>query len=69
MASTTTERAGGILNLSPRQVRRYIADGTITVLRRANEKDRKRLGCPANTWILDGDSVLKLKRARRKAGL
>lgn len=69
MAATTTEKAAARLDLSQRQVRRLIAQGDLTPLRRANAKDRKRLGCPANSWIIDGDSVLALKRSRRKAGL
>lgn len=68
MAATTTEQAAARLDLSPRQVRRLIDEGKLTPLRRANTKDRARTRCPANAWMIDGDSVLKLKRARKAAG-
>jgi hypothetical protein len=68
MAATTTEQAAARLDLSPRQVRRLIDEGDLTTLRRANAKDRKRTGCAPNAWMIDGDSVLKLKRARKAAG-
>jgi hypothetical protein len=68
MASTTTEKAAARLDLSERQVRRLVQQKKLKLLRRPSAKDRQRLGCAANAHLIDGDSVLALKRARRKAG-
>jgi hypothetical protein len=69
MAATTTEQAAARLDLSARQVRRLIQEGQLKPLRRATPADRRRTGCAPNAWMIDGDSVLKLKRARKAAGL
>lgn len=68
MAATTTEKAAARLDLSERQVIRLVSEKQLKVLRRANAQDRKRLGCSANALMIDGDSVLALKRARKAAG-
>jgi hypothetical protein len=68
MAGTTTEKAAARLDLSERQVRRLVQEGKLKLLRRPSAKDRERLGCAPNAHLIDGDSVLALKRKRAKAG-
>jgi hypothetical protein len=61
---TTIRTAAGILDLSERQVQRMAPQ---LGGRRASKKQQRDFGFGPEQWVLDGDKVQQLRRARVKA--